>query len=63
MKRKGLALIDTSDESHELVNDFNSDMGNDEFSAKLSMAYEKAPKAVAYLRRVIKKQEFVEADN
>jgi hypothetical protein len=63
MKRKGLALIETSDESHELVNDFNSDMSDDAFAEKLSVAYEKAPKAVAHLRRVIKKQEFVEADS
>ena len=63
MKRKRLVLIETSDESYELVNDFNSDMSDDAFAEKLSVAYEKAPKAVAHLRRVIKKQEFVEADS
>ena len=60
MKRKGLVLAETSDEPHELVGDFNSDMSNDEFAEKLSKAYEKAPKAVSYLRRVIKKQDFDE---
>ena len=63
MKRKGLVLAATSDEPHELLNDFNSDMNNDEFAEKLSKAYEKAPKAVSYLRRVIKKQEFDESNN
>ena len=62
IKRKGLALIDNSDESHELVNDYNSDMNNDVFAEKLAVASEKAPKAVAHLRRVIKKQEFLYAD-
>ena len=62
MKRKGLVLAETSDEPHELVGDFNSDMSNDEFAEKLSKAYEKAPKAVSYLRRVIKKQEFDESE-
>ena len=60
MKRKGLVLTETSDEPHELVSDFNSDMNNDEFAEKLSKAYEKAPKAAAYLRRMIKRMEFTE---
>ena len=62
MKRKGLVLTETSDEPHELVSDFNSDMSDEDFAKKLSTAYEKAPKAVSYLRRVIKKQEFAESD-
>ena len=63
MKRKGLVLTETSDEPHELVSDFNSDMSDEDFAEKLSKAYEKAPKAVSYLRRVIKKQEFDESNN
>ena len=63
MKRKGLVLTETSDEPHELVSDFNSDMSDEDFAEKLSKASEKAPKAVSYLRRVIKKQEFDESNN
>ena len=58
MKRKGLTLVKKSDEPRELVDDFNSDMSEEEFSQKLVTAREKAPKAVEYLLRLIKKQEF-----
>lgn len=58
MRRKGLVLVYTSREPRELVEDFNSDITDEEFSKKLSEAREKAPKAVDYLRRVIKQQEF-----
>ena len=58
MKRKGLALAKTSDDPRELVDDFNSDMPEDEFAQQLVTAREKAPKAVDYLLRLIKKQEF-----
>ena len=58
MKRKGLALVKTSDDPRELVDDFNSDVTEDAFSQKLMTAREKAPKAVEYLLRLIKKQEF-----
>ena len=58
MKRKGLTLIKTSDETRELVDDFNSDMAEEVFLQKLVNAREKAPKAVDYLLRLIKKQEF-----
>lgn len=58
MKRKGLTLIKTSEETRELVDDFNSDMTEEAFSQKLVNAREKAPKAVEYLLRLIKKQEF-----
>lgn len=60
MKRKGLALVKTSDEPRELVDDFNSDITDDEFAQKLVTAREKAPKAVEYLLRLIKKQVFTE---
>ena len=58
MKRKGLVLVKTSDDPRELVDDFNSDMQEEEFSQKLVTAREKAPKAVEYLLRLIKKQVF-----
>lgn len=60
MKRKGLVLTETSDEPHELVTDFNSDISEEEFAEKLSTACEQAPKAVVYLRRLIKRMEFAE---
>ena len=58
MKRKGLALVKTTNEPRELVDDFNSDITEDEFARKLAAAREKAPKAVEYLLRLIKKQVF-----
>ena len=58
MKRKGMVLVKTSNEPRELVDDFNSDMPEKEFAHKLQMAREKAPKAVEYLRRTIRRQEF-----
>jgi len=58
MKRKGLLLVKKVDEPRELVDDFNSDMPEQEFADRLKMAREKAPKAVDYLLRLVKKQEF-----
>ena len=58
MKRKGVMLVKKSDEPRELVDDFNSDMPEEDFAQKLQTAREKAPKAVDYLLRLIKKQEF-----
>lgn len=58
MKRKGMVLVKTSNEPRELVDDFNSDMPEEKFAQKLQMAREKAPKAVEYLRRTIRRQEF-----
>jgi tetratricopeptide (TPR) repeat protein len=58
MKRKGLSLVKTSDDPRELVDDFNSDIANEEFSQKLATAREKAPKAVEYLLRLIRRQVF-----
>ena len=63
MKRKGLLLMDTSNEPLELVDDFNSDISEDEFAKKLATASEKAPKAVAYLHRVINSQGFTDVQN
>ena len=60
MKRKGLVLVKTSDDPRELVDDFNSDIPEEEFAQKLATAREKAPKAVEYLLRLIKKQVFTE---
>lgn len=48
----------SSDDSRELVDDFNGDMPDEAFAEKLQSAREKAPKAVDYLLRLIKKQEF-----
>ena len=58
MKRKGLVLVKTSDDPRELVDDFNSDITEMEFAQKLVTAREKAPKAVEYLLRLIRKQVF-----
>lgn len=58
MKRKGQTLEKKSDEARELVDDFNSGISEEEFAQKLLTAREKAPKAVEYLLRLIKKQEF-----
>lgn len=58
MKRKGLTLVKKSNEARELVDDFNSNIAEDEFLQKLLTARKKAPKAVEYLLRLIKKQEF-----
>ena len=60
MKRKGLVLVKTSDDPRELVDDFNSDIPEEEFAQKLAAAREKAPKAVEYLLRLVKKQVFTE---
>ena len=60
MKRKGLSLVKTSDDPRELVDDFNSEIANEEFAQKLTEAREKAPKAVEYLLRLIKKQVFAD---
>ena len=58
MKRKGLMLVKKNDEPRELADDFNSDMADGEFAQKLRTAREKAPKAVDYLLRLIRRQEF-----
>ena len=60
MKRKGQVLVKTTDEPRELVDDFNSGITDDEFAQKLRTAREKAPKAVEYLLRLIKKQVFTD---
>ena len=51
-------MMKTSDDPRELVDDFNSDMPEDDFLQKLVTAREKAPKAVEYLLRLIRKQVF-----
>ena len=58
MKRKGFALVKTTNEPRELVDDFNYDLANEDFAQKLTAAREKAPKAVEHLLRLIKKQVF-----
>ena len=58
MKRKGLVLVYTSSEPRKLVEDFNSDLTAEAFAQRLAVAREQAPKAVDYLQRVIRQQEF-----
>lgn len=58
MKRHGIQL-ETLQES-ELIDAFNSDMSEEEFAALLKVERENEPKAVSYLIRRIKKQEFNE---
>lgn len=58
MKRKGLELMKKSDVSCELVDDFNSDVTEEEFVQILRTARKKAPKAVECLLILIKKQEY-----
>ena len=58
MKRKGLELMKKSDMSCELVDDFNSDVTEEEYAQILRTARKKAPKAVECLLRLIKKQEY-----
>ena len=58
MKRKGFELMKKSDVSCELVDDFNSDIAEEEFVQILRTARKKAPKAVECLLRLIKKQEY-----
>lgn len=60
MQSHGLQLNKLSDNNCELVNLFNSDATEEEFLAQLKECSEKASKAVAYLIRRIKKQEFNE---
>ena len=60
MKRKGLSLVKASDDPRELVDDFNSDITGEEFAQRLRTAREKAPKAVEYLLRLIRKQVFTD---
>ena len=60
MKRKGLVLMKTSDDVRELVDDFNSDITEEKFAQTLATAREKAPKAVEYLLRLIRKQVFAD---
>lgn len=60
MQKHGLQLDKLSDNNCELVDLFNSDATEEEFLAQLKVCREKAPKAIAYLIRRIKKQEFNE---
>lgn len=58
MQRKNLKLGTSSDSTCELIEDFNSDMSQEEFMIKLKTAREGAPKAVAILQRRIKSTKF-----
>ena len=58
MKQKGLVLMKKTEDLCELVDDFNSKISQEEFAKELLMARENAHKAVEYLLRLIKRQEF-----
>ena len=60
MQRHNLKLDKLSNTNCELVDRFNSDATEEEFLVQLRVCREKAPKAIAYLIRRIKKQEFNE---
>ena len=60
MQCRNLKLDKQSDNNCELVDLFNSDTTEKEFLVQLRVCREKAPKAIAYLIRRIKKQEFNE---
>lgn len=60
MQCRNLKLDKQSDNNCELVDLFNSDATEEEFLAQLRVYREKAPKAIAYLIRRIKKQELNE---
>lgn len=60
MQSHGLQLNKQSDNNCELVDLFNSDATEEEFLVQLKVCREKVPKAIAYLIRRIKKQEFNE---
>lgn len=62
MQGHGLQLDKQSDNNCELVDLFNSDATEKEFLEQLKECREKAPKAVAYLIRRIRKQEFEEGN-
>ncbi|MCQ2216350.1 MAG: AAA family ATPase [Bacteroidales bacterium] len=60
MQYRNQKLDKQSDNNCELVDLFNSDATEEEFLAQLKECREKSPKAVSYLIRRIKKQEFAE---
>ena len=62
MRRHGLTLPTTSDANRELVDAFNSDLGEMDFLALLQEYRHKSPKAVTYLVRRIKEQKFNEGE-
>ena len=60
MQKNGVTLIKLTDNNSELVDVFNSDMTRVEFKETLKTARKNSPKAVTYLIRRIKCQEFNE---
>ena len=58
MKKRGNVLLQTTSETRELVDAFNSDMPEEIFKQRLSLTRDKSPKDAAYLIRLIKKQLF-----
>ena len=62
MQKNGVPLVKLTDNNSELVDAFNSDMTDDEYLILLKESRNKAPKAMSYLLRRIKSQEFNEEE-
>lgn len=61
MQKNGVTLVKLTDNNSELIDAFNSDMTAEEYLETLRKCRQNAPKAVTYLIRRIKSQEFNEA--
>lgn len=62
MHKNGVALVKLTDNNSELIDAFNSDMTVEEYLGMLKDCRQNAPKAVSYLIRRIKSQEFNEEE-
>ena len=60
MQKNGVTLVKLSDNNSELIDAFNSDMTAEEYLETLRKCRQNAPKAVTYLIRRIRSQEFNE---
>ena len=60
MQKNGVTLVKLTDNNSELIDAFNSDMTAEEYLETLRKCRQNAPKAVTYLIRRIKSQEFNE---
>ena len=62
MQKNGVTLVKLSDNNSELIDAFNSDMTAEEYLETLRKCRQNAPKAVTYLIRRIRSQEFNEEE-
>lgn len=62
MQKNGVTLVKLTDNNSELIDAFNSDITAEEFLDALKTARQSTPKAVSYLIRRIKSQEFNEVE-